>query len=157
MFTTWRKACSDSRGAQLVTSEDIRLKNLDEIRRFRQFTAVALLLALFVIDSALALAQENIPQIPGAASPADRLARNCITCKNSCAALPVTYGNLKSVDAQTIRQRFASRRYPTVWFRVSFAQSPARPPIAIPVILPPASKPNSKLVASPRGKTNLTV
>jgi len=36
-------------------------------------------------------------------------------------------------------------------------QSPAMPPTAMPVTLPEASKPNMRLVASPRGKTNLTV
>jgi len=33
-------------------------------------------------------------------------------------------------------------------------QSPAMPPTATPVILPAASKPNRRLVASPRGNTN---
>ncbi len=41
------------------------MKNLDDIRRFRWFTAVALLLAAFTMGPALALAQDNIPAIPG--------------------------------------------------------------------------------------------
>ena len=36
------------------------------------------------------------------------------------------------------------------------SQSPAIPPRATPVIFPAASKPNRRLVASPRGKTNLS-
>jgi len=40
-------------------------RRLDDIRRFRWFTAVVLLLAAFTLGPALALAQDNIPDIPG--------------------------------------------------------------------------------------------